>query len=86
MGRRGMHRFGCGKFEKEICEKAEQAFENKSSFFIGSHPMAGSEKAGMEFASAELLSQKNVSLPLPKIPVRMKLIKLACYGSDLVWR
>ena len=48
-----------GSLKKEICEKGEQAFENKSSSFIGSHPMAGSEKAGMEFASAELLSQKN---------------------------
>ncbi len=48
-----------GSLKKEICEKGEEVFENKSSFFIGSHPMAGSEKAGMEFASAELLSQKN---------------------------
>ena len=47
-----------GSLKKEICEKGEQVFENKPSFFIGSHPMAGSEKAGMEFASAELLSQK----------------------------
>ena len=75
-----------GSLKKEICEKGEQAFENKSSSFIGSHPMAGSEKAGMEFASAELLSQKNVSSPLPKRTLRIILIKLACYGSDLVWR
>ena len=44
MGRRGMHRDGCGKFEKGDLRKGEQAFENKLSFFIGSHPMAGSEK------------------------------------------
>jgi cyclohexadieny/prephenate dehydrogenase len=48
-----------GSLKKEICEKGEQAFKHKSSSFIGSHPMAGSEKAGMEFASAELLSQKH---------------------------
>jgi cyclohexadieny/prephenate dehydrogenase len=48
-----------GSLKKEICEKGEQVFENKPSFFIGSHPMTGSEKAGMEFASADLLSQKN---------------------------
>ena len=48
-----------GSLKKEICEKGEEVFENKSSSFIGSHPMAGSEKAGMEFASAELLSQKH---------------------------
>jgi cyclohexadieny/prephenate dehydrogenase len=51
-----------GSLKKEICERAEQAFENKSSFFIGSHPMAGSEKAGMEFASADLLIQKRCIL------------------------
>ena len=48
-----------GSLKKEICEKGEQVFENKPSFFIGSHPMAGSEKAGMEFSSADLLSQKH---------------------------
>jgi prephenate dehydrogenase len=48
-----------GSLKKGICEKGEQAFENKSSSFIGSHPMAGSEKTGMEFASAEILSQKH---------------------------
>jgi cyclohexadieny/prephenate dehydrogenase len=48
-----------GSLKKEICERAEQVFENKSSIFIGSHPMAGSEKAGMEFASSKLLVQKH---------------------------
>ena len=48
-----------GSLKKEICEKGEQVFENKPSVFIGSHPMAGSEKAGMEFSSADLLSQKH---------------------------
>jgi prephenate dehydrogenase len=48
-----------GSLKKEICEKGEQVFENKPSVFIGSHPMAGSEKAGMEFAYADLLSQKH---------------------------
>ena len=48
-----------GSLKREICEKGEQVFKNKSSNFIGSHPMAGSEKAGMEFATADLLSQKH---------------------------
>ena len=51
-----------GSLKKEICEKGEQVFENKPSVFIGSHPMAGSEKAGMEFASADLLIQKRCIL------------------------
>ncbi len=48
-----------GSLKWEICEKAGKVFEKKPSFFIGSHPMAGSEKAGMEFASAKLLAQKH---------------------------
>ena len=48
-----------GSLKKEICKKAEKVFKGKCSSFIGSHPMAGSEKAGMEFATAELLNQKN---------------------------
>ena len=48
-----------GSLKKEICERAEQVFEGKSSFFIGSHPMTGSEKGGMEFASANLLIKKH---------------------------
>ena len=48
-----------GSLKKEICKKAEQVFKGKCSSFIGSHPMAGSEKAGMEFASADILNQKN---------------------------
>ena len=56
-----------GSLKKEICERAEQVFENKPSFFIGSHPMAGSEKAGMEFASADLLIQKRCILTPTKI-------------------
>jgi len=48
-----------GSLKKEICEKAEQVFKGKSSYFIGSHPMAGSEKTGMEFASADLLNDKH---------------------------
>jgi cyclohexadieny/prephenate dehydrogenase len=51
-----------GSLKKEICERAEQVFKNKPSFFIGSHPMTGSEKAGMEFASADLLIQKRCIL------------------------
>jgi prephenate dehydrogenase len=48
-----------GSLKKEICKKAEKVFKGKCSSFIGSHPMAGSEKAGMEFASADILNQKN---------------------------
>lgn len=48
-----------GSLKKEICERADKAFINKPSYFVGSHPMAGSEKGGLEFGSLDLLKKKN---------------------------
>ena len=72
-----------GSLKKEICERAEQVFENKSSFFIGSHPMAGSEKAGMEFASAELLSQKNCIITPTKNTGKVEINKISMLWERL---
>jgi cyclohexadieny/prephenate dehydrogenase len=72
-----------GSLKKEICEKAEQAFENKSSFFIGSHPMAGSEKVGMEFASAELLSQKKCIITPTKNTSKNEINKISILWERL---
>ena len=38
--------------------KAEVAFANSSSYFMGSHPMAGSEKSGMKYATDKLFDNK----------------------------
>ena len=40
-----------GSVKESICTEAKQASNEESGTFIGSHPMAGSEKSGMEFAS-----------------------------------
>ena len=45
--------FDVGSTKKEILAAAKK-FLNKNSFFIGTHPMAGSEKSGPEFARADL--------------------------------
>lgn len=45
-----------GSVKGAICQAAEQAFSSSTSpaTFIGSHPMAGSEKGGMEHAGPDL--------------------------------
>ena len=40
--------------KESICREAREATTEESGTFVGSHPMAGSEKSGMEFASADL--------------------------------
>ena len=48
-----------GSLKKEICESADNAFLKKPGHFVGSHPMAGSEKSGLRFGSFNLLNKKN---------------------------
>ncbi len=43
-----------GSTKLTICAEAERYFNGECATFIGSHPLAGSEKTGVEFASAEL--------------------------------
>lgn len=45
-----------GSTKKWLVEKVEKMLRgNKTVFFVGSHPMAGSEHAGVEFARRDLL-------------------------------
>lgn len=44
-----------GSVKSSICQGAEQLTKENALNFIGSHPMAGSEKGGMEHASGDLL-------------------------------
>jgi len=48
-----------GSLKNTICSAAVEAFKDKESSFIGSHPMTGSEKSGLEYASSEILENKN---------------------------
>ena len=47
-----------GSLKNEICLQAEKSFKDKEAHFIGSHPMTGSEKSGMTFASSGMLVDK----------------------------
>ena len=47
-----------GSVKKNICQVAENLFKNETASFIGSHPMAGSEKSGMKYASANLFNSR----------------------------
>jgi prephenate dehydrogenase len=44
-----------GSTKREICRAARESLPENVSF-VGGHPIAGSEKTGIEFASAELFS------------------------------
>ncbi len=58
-----------GSVKSLICNSAEECFENSLGFFIGSHPMAGSEKSGMTHASRNLFVGKTCVLtPLKSVP------------------
>ena len=49
-----------GSVKSVICEKAQDLFKLPGISFIGSHPMAGSEKSGMNNASASLFTNRPV--------------------------
>ncbi|MFY9554044.1 MAG: prephenate dehydrogenase/arogenate dehydrogenase family protein [Blastocatellia bacterium] len=44
-----------GSTKREICRVAREAMPREGSF-VGGHPMAGSERCGVEFASADLFN------------------------------
>jgi cyclohexadieny/prephenate dehydrogenase len=48
-----------GSLKKGICQRADEVFRDKQIYFVGSHPMAGSEKTGMKYASPSMLEKKN---------------------------
>ncbi|MCW5547848.1 MAG: prephenate dehydrogenase/arogenate dehydrogenase family protein [Opitutaceae bacterium] len=55
-----------GSVKGEIC-RLGQAAVGKSAHFVGSHPMAGSEKTGWEHASADLFARRACFVtPLPE--------------------
>ncbi len=58
-----------GSVKGEICRFASNALKNGAQF-VGSHPMAGSEKSGMEHASADLFKDRTCFVtPLEETPV-----------------
>ncbi len=49
-----------GSVKKSVVDELTPLVEEKGAVFIGSHPMAGSEKTGMEFATADLFKEAAV--------------------------
>ena len=47
-----------GSVKGEICQTADEVFTTYDATFVGSHPMAGSEKAGMDNASPDLFDER----------------------------
>ncbi|MDG1326135.1 MAG: prephenate dehydrogenase [Opitutales bacterium] len=59
-----------GSVKNQICLDCEKSMGSSEGVFIGSHPMAGSEKSGMEFASKELVNGKScIITPMRDDPV-----------------
>lgn len=52
-----------GSTKREICRAARESLAKNVSF-VGGHPIAGSEKTGIEFASAELFSGSPYTLAI----------------------
>lgn len=71
-----------GSTKKTIVEEAEKWFVNGRATFIGSHPLAGSEKSGVEFATATLFNGAtcfvtvNETTPLDKLQQVVKFWRL----------
>lgn len=58
-----------GSTKSLICREARSALEGHSATFLGSHPMAGSEQAGMEYAQPDLFEKAACILtPLDNTP------------------
>jgi prephenate dehydrogenase len=56
-----------GSVKGEICRLSHTALAPRRAHFIGSHPMAGSEKTGWTHARADLFAQRTVFItPLPE--------------------
>lgn len=59
-----------GSVKGEICRFASSLLKNGAQF-VGSHPMAGSEKSGMEHASADLFKDRPCFVtPLDQTPTK----------------
>ena len=52
-----------GSVKGEICDSAVKIFENSLAYFVGSHPMAGSEKSGWNMPM-KIYLKKNIVLLL----------------------
>jgi len=68
--------------KEKIVEKAEKIL-GKNSNFVGSHPIAGSEKAGIEFSQEGLFEGKTVVVTPTNFTNKNSLNKIACFWESL---
>ena len=47
-----------GSVKKVVCDACRAVLENQNAIFVGSHPMAGSEKIGIDFSDSELFENR----------------------------
>jgi len=72
-----------GSTKSLICREARGTLADHSATFLGSHPMAGSEQAGMEHAQADLFEQAACILtPLDDTPAEA-IAKLNAFWTAL---
>ena len=72
-----------GSVKGNICSEAKAIAKNASFHFIGSHPMAGSEKSGMEYANAELLTKATCIITANEHSDTLALEKVAQFWLQL---
>ncbi|MCC5790114.1 MAG: prephenate dehydrogenase/arogenate dehydrogenase family protein [Opitutales bacterium] len=75
-----------GSVKQQICEAGRASFSGKG-IFIGSHPMAGSEKSGLENADPRLYEGRNCFLtPFADEDIGVPLTKLQNFWKGLGMR
>ena len=72
-----------GSTKSLICREARSALEGHSATFLGAHPMAGSEQAGMEHAQSDLFEKAACILtPLDEVS-SAAIAKLSAFWDTL---
>lgn len=72
-----------GSVKETICRIGHREAQPSQSTFIGSHPMAGSEKSGMEYARSDLFDQRTCMItPFKDDPVA-DVLKLENFWTEL---
>ena len=72
-----------GSTKSLICSEARSALEGHSATFLGAHPMAGSEQAGMEHAQSDLFEKAACMLTPLDQASSAAIVKLSAFWETL---
>jgi prephenate dehydrogenase len=72
-----------GSTKSLICREARSALEGHSATFLGAHPMAGSEQAGMEHAQSDLFEKAACMLTPLDQASSAAIVKLSAFWETL---